>query len=230
MKPVDYVLAPVGTVDHWRGRTGHWFLVNRQDTLYLTLKSDGLHYIQSAIRVGSPQEPVLPYIAHLSTLNASRVSRTSLVAGVGLGSLVLSLLKSGHAAIDAVDLDLTPIRRAASYLPVFDSRVTFFERDINEFLGLRSKDLYDQVFLDLYGPTGWPCQACSPSFFAALRQQVHLEGSVYINCSERGANTERMKKASATYFVAVNEVVVCGNSLLTLAPDVRTLKTPGPQQ
>jgi len=201
-------------------------------TIVVTDEGDGTRALrfgrhgarQSVVKLGDPDELVLPYThVALAALALSGEPRRILVVGVGGGTLPAFLHRQYPAAeIDAVDIDPEVVNVAREYFGFReDALLRAHVSDGRKFIESATRP-YDLIYLDAFGTTAVPPHLTTREFLRAVRRIIKPDGVVVGNLWFRQFNPlyDSMVHTYRAVFdeVAVLQVVGTGNRILFALP------------
>lgn len=139
--------------------------------------------LQSCMRRTRPAELVFPYLRSMMTAMALHPGpRRVLVVGLGGGSLTRALQRSfPYVRQTIVEIDPEVVQVCREFFGLVPTLMTQVEvADARTFLG-RTREVYDVVFLDAYGPDAIPHHLTTLEFFRLLRARLRPGGVVVSN-------------------------------------------------
>ncbi len=174
------------------GLDGGVKIIDVDMTRYLYLGSDA---VQSAMSLSDPVALSLSYTrAMMSFLLFSEAPRTSLVLGLGGGSLVRFLRHHFPTCkIDAVEQRPDIVRLAKAYFQIRPGpELSIHVADAGEFLNhpnARASEGYDVIFVDTYDNAGLSDSVLGYAFFTHCRRLLSNRGTIVVNLwgSQRGS-------------------------------------------
>jgi spermidine synthase len=184
---------------------------------------------QSVVRPGDPDHLELAYTRAM-TVGPIVVEEPKriLVIGLGGGSIPSFLHKHyPQATIDAVDLDPAVIEVAGRYFGFREDRTLHaFAADGRQFIE-KTRDPYDLILLDAFGPDSIPYHLATKEFLQSVRKTLTPKGAVVANVwsSESNDLYGRMVRTYQEVFgdLWVLEVRGRGNRILVARADGRAI-------
>lgn len=188
----------------------------------LLFEKDGAR--QSVVKPGDPDHIELPYArAAMTALALSEDPRRVLVVGLGGGTIPMFLRKHYPlAAIDVVDIDPEVVRLAKKFFGFReDARMRAHTADGRRFIE-QSRQPYDIIFLDAFGPDSIPRHLATLEFLQSVRRALTPRGLVAGNVWSRGTNRQ-YDDMVRTYQEAFSELYIirvegAGNRILLGLP------------
>lgn len=139
--------------------------------------------LQSCMRRTRPAELVFPYLrSMLAVMSLHPNPRRVLLVGLGGGSLSRALQRSfPYVRQTIVEIDPEVVQVCREFFGLVPTLMTQVEvADARTFLG-RSREVYDVIFLDAYGPDGVPHHLATLEFFRLVRARLRPPGIVASN-------------------------------------------------
>lgn len=139
--------------------------------------------LQSCMRRARPTELVFPYLrSMLASLALHPNPRRVLVVGLGGGSLTRALQRSfPHVRQTIVEIDPEVVQVCREFFGLVPTLTTQVEVvDARTFLG-RTREVYDVMLLDAYGPDAIPHHLTTVEFFRLVRSRLRPGGVVAAN-------------------------------------------------
>lgn len=139
--------------------------------------------LQSCMRRGRPTELVFPYLRSMLAGMALHPSpRRVLVVGLGGGSLTRAMQRSfPYVRQTIVEIDPEVVQVCREFFGLVPTLTTQVEVvDARTFLG-RTREVYDVIFLDAYGPDAIPHHLSTVEFFRLVRSRLRPGGVVASN-------------------------------------------------
>jgi spermidine synthase len=179
---------------------------------------------QSVVKPGDPDHLELPYArAAMTGLALCEDPRRVLVVGLGGGTIPMFLRKHyPQAAIDVVDIDPEVVRVAKKFFGFReDSRMRAHTADGRRFIE-QSRQPYDIIFLDAFGPDSIPRHLATVEFLQSVRRALTPRGLVAGNVWSRSTNRQ-YDDMVRTYQEVFSELLVirvegAGNRILIALP------------
>lgn len=134
--------------------------------------------LQSCMRRARPTELVFPYLRSMLAGMALHPSpRRVLVVGLGGGSLTRAMQRSfPHVRQTIVEIDPEVVQVCREFFGLVPTLTTQVEVvDARTFLG-RTREVYDVIFLDAYGPDAIPRHLTTVEFFRLVRSRLRPGG------------------------------------------------------
>jgi spermidine synthase len=138
---------------------------------------------QSMVKVGDPDEAIFEYVqATPVALTLVKEPKRVLMVGLGGGSIPMLLRKHyPKMTIDIVDIDPDVVMLAKKYFGFKeDDAMKVYVEDGRKFIE-RSKQPYDLILLNAYGPDNIPYSLATKEFLEATRKAVGPNGIVEAN-------------------------------------------------
>lgn len=134
----------------------------------------------SCMRRGRPAELVFPYLRSMFAALALHPNpRRVLVVGLGGGSLTRAMQRAfPHLRQTIVEIDPEVVHVCREFFGLVPTLVTQVEvADARTFL-FRSREVFDVIFLDVYGPAATPRHLTTLEFFRLVRARLRPGGVV----------------------------------------------------